>query len=235
MLSETGCADGAHEPERATVIPAPWNDQPHTPIPDPLNALRLRLLTLDELETVLHSNLVPQGGNKAQFFALWILLSFNNDLAERAFDILEAWLDQIDALPADDPQQEQAKRFKGRCEDAWNRLTRFRDCDTRERIPDPGTTAARFALAIGAHRQAIGETAGTAWDQALWAAPTQTLDRGRKRGATNHWDVEPTLPLELVDSVEAHRAITLEHGTPLRKADQDLWSLLVTRPGEVRR
>lgn len=203
---------------------SPWSRVTHPfPIPDPCTAVPLRLLSDEDFAQLLRAHLVP-GADRALFQQLWIVVAFNDDLTERAFDVLEGWLEATDHHLRTASEGDRAFKFHAFCDGAWNRLTKIRDFDTKPEMaqPAPHTTASRFALAIHAHHLACSDAA-TAVDHALRAALENARDRAnRGPDTTKGWVVSPTFTSQLIDAVRDHRRLT----TDLRPADTDLWGLL---------
>ena len=111
-------------------ISEPWARVKNpTPIPDPLTEAAVLTLSDEELARLLQGNLTPRSESpedRTKWAGLWRLLADGDDLAERAFDVLEDMLDATsDALDRGDlpePARRRAVSFRGRCEDAWRRL-----------------------------------------------------------------------------------------------------------------
>lgn len=195
----------------------PWARIPHpSAIPDPCDAVQLRILSGDELSLMVRSHLVP-GEDRDGFLELWTTIAFNEDLSTTVFDLLEEWLEAAAAST-----HSRAAKFRLHCDGAWNRLTRIRDLDSRPVVPPgPGTIAFALASGIARHRSAL-ESASTTVDRALWATLTQARDRARKGGNSKDWHAAPTFTSQLVAAVQAHRELT---DTP-RAPDLELWGLL---------
>lgn len=195
----------------------PWARIPNpAAIPDPCDAVQLRILSEPELSLLVRSHLVP-GDDREGFLDLWTTIAFNDDLSTSVFDLLESWLET-----ADSSTHPRAPKFRLHCDGAWNRLTRIRDLDSRPAaIPRSGTIAFALAAGIAQHRSRIG-SAATEIDRALWASLTQARDRARRGGNSKDWHAAPTFTSQLVAAVQSHRDLT---GTP-RAADTELWGLL---------
>lgn len=204
---------------------SPWErivDPP--PIPEPCTAVVLRLLPDAEFEQLLRANLVPRTNNRNQFQQLWIILAFNDDLADRTFDILEVWLEAAETHLRTVGEATRARKFGEFCDGAWNRLTKIREFDTKPGPPHPGphTTGGLFVRAINRHRPDHPGTV-TAVDQALWASVFNARDRAHRGSrTTKSWAAAPTFTSQLIDAVRDHQRLTLEPNT----ADRDLWALL---------
>lgn len=200
----------------------PWDRHDPAPIPDPCTATALRLLPEEGYGAVVRSNLVP-GTDRHTFDELWTLIAFNDDLAERCFDHLEAWLEATDVALQTDPGTPRAKKFRRMCHDAWNRLTRIRDLDVRQDRTEPGphTTAAQFAAAIATHHSLL-DVHGPL-DDALMAALRFARDRARRSGSTSKlWQSAPVFTTQLIDAVAEHRRLNVAP----RPADEVLYGLL---------
>lgn len=200
----------------------PWGRHTPTPIPDPCTATVLRLLPMEQFQQLLRSHLVP-GDDRFGFQELWSLIAFNDDLAERCFDILEDWLDLAEQEPADGPEAPRTRKFIRLCNDAWNRLTKIRDLDVRDdhTAPAPHTTAGAFAMAIAHHRAQLDVP--TDLDEALWAALNNARDRARRsRDVTKGWQSAPVLTTQLIDAVAEHRRLREEPSA----VDLGLYALL---------
>lgn len=202
--------------------PQPWERLSSPPsIPDPCDAVVLRLVDDEEFALLIQANLVP-AQDREGFRDLWVSLAFNDDLAERTFDLLDDWLDRAEIAIEDDPSAPRLVKFRERCNEAFNRLLRVRDLDTRPAsVPASGTSAYSLAAGIVRHREAIGDAA-TAVDQALWAALPNARDRARRGGNSKDWASAPTFTSQLVAAVRSHRS----RSTSVRAADEALWRVL---------
>lgn len=201
---------------------APWDRQDPATIPAPCTATTLRLLTEEEYGAVVRSNLVP-GADRYAFEELWTLIAFNDDLAERCFDVLEDWLESAGDALQTDPDAPRAKKFRRMCDDAWNRLTKIRDLDVKQDRPGPGphTTAAQFAAGIATHHSTLDDPGPL--DDALMAALRFARDRARRSGSTTKlWQFAPVFTTQLIDAVAEHRRL---NAAP-RPADEALYRLL---------
>lgn len=111
-------------------ISEPWARVKNPPpIPDPLTASMVLSFSSEQLARLLQGNLTPRSESpedRTRWAGLWRLLADDDELADRAFDVLEQMLDTTsDALDdADLPEaaRRRAVSFRGRCEDAWRRL-----------------------------------------------------------------------------------------------------------------
>jgi hypothetical protein len=197
----------------------PWDrvDDP-VEIPDPCDAVRLRLLAEDQFGELLRSNLMP-GKDCDRWRRLWVIIAFNQDLADRVLDRLDQWADL-----AQGASDQRAAKFAERCDEAWNRVLRVQQLDARPASdPKPGTTAHRFLMSILGHRHTIGEEQATKVDRAMWAAAGTELDRAPRGGkTTKDWAIAPTYTSQLIDAVRAHSQLT----TFGNAADRELWKIL---------
>lgn len=166
-----------------------WIDQPWTRVKDPVeipeevSGESLATMTDHDLAQLLRSNLVPRQGAEARrrWDRLWQLLDDNEQLADRALDLLEQFLDACDHAERtgelDAHAATRVAKFRRFCESAWNRL----DCDSglppdaplgwAGRRARAFNAAARHVLddlvtAIDAHRRAVTEP--SAADLELW-------------------------------------------------------------------
>lgn len=154
-------------------------------------------LPSDQLAAMLRDHLIPSGAagsERAVWDRFWAVLHAHDDLAERAFDVLEDFLDQVeDALEAagpEHPQRRRMQKFQLNAENAVARLdrepavrgTRGSRLD-HSRLESERATALRetrlFGAAIAAHRDAT-EYSGrgfTVADLELWAVLDGVEDR----------------------------------------------------------
>jgi len=120
----------------------------------------------DEFAVLVRDHLLPRGENRSRWNALWAVLTFDERLSERTFDVLENFLDTTQADLAagalDEQQHRRAIKFIDYCDDAWVRLQR------RENAPLAwaGAQVARYnpaaravletlAKAVAEHRSAV--------------------------------------------------------------------------------
>ena len=103
-------------------------------IPTPTTVATLDELSEQDLAVLLRDHLVPRrpdGVERARWESLWRLLSADDALAERCFDVLEQFLGGVDAALADgQPDEHTRKRmekFRRFCDDAWQRLQMHHD------------------------------------------------------------------------------------------------------------
>lgn len=197
-------------------------------VPNPCTGVGLRTMDDGAFAHLLASQLVP-GEDRDGHQVLWVTLAFNDDLAERAFDVMEEWLDACEAQLADTPGG-RPQKFAGFVQGAWDRLTLIRDRDLGPKIavpPDPESVTGRLLLAIETHQAAT--TAPTAVDYALWAVPGNARsrrlrnDKSHEESVTKHWKVAPSFTKQLIQAVHDHA--DLSDDVP-RPADEELWGLL---------
>jgi len=184
------------------LLERPW-DRVKSPvtIPEPLNADQIGQMAAVDFAVLLRDHLVPRepaGGGRRQWERLWDLLAADDRLADRAFDVLDEFLDAAEAAlesgELDSHQQSRARKFTRFCEDGWKRL----QVDSDRPLGWAGRAAANFSPparkvlqqlvdAIDTHRREV--TAGgvpSAEDRQLWSALRAVdLDpegaRGRRR------------------------------------------------------
>lgn len=169
------------------VIERPWT-RVRTPVPIPAQVTTATLAQLGqaELAELIRSNFVPRtdGPNgRAAWEQLWALLKNDDELAGRAFDVLEDFLDITeDALEAgtlEDAEASRARKFKARCEEAWKRLDRMEDDSplawagkAGEFQPSARKVISILVGAIARHRSAVLRSGRepSSVDQQLWDA-----------------------------------------------------------------
>jgi hypothetical protein len=149
------------------VIEQPWArvKQPST-IPTPVTREVIAALPAAELAALVRDHLVPSGTtgpHRAAWDQFWGLLNDNDELAHRAFDVLEEFLDStedaLDVADAGDAQRKRMQKFQLNAQNAWQRLQK-----------DPPAGQRRLVAAIAAHRAAVLEDGPpTAADLQLWA------------------------------------------------------------------
>lgn len=180
------------------VLEQPWKrvKEPMA-IPNPLDVDALHQLSSTDFARLIRDHLVPRetgGPERERWERLWVLLARDEALAERAFDVLDDFLDGAEDAMAgadlDEHARRRAAKFTLHCQNAWERL----------RIDDgrPLGWAGRAALgfnpagrrviaqlvdAIADHRQATTQgRAPTREDERLWQVLTQIgLDPGLSR------------------------------------------------------
>ena len=103
-------------------------------IPTPTTAESLEALSEQDLAVLVRDHLVPRrpdGVERARWESLWRLLSAEDALAERCFDVLEQFLDDVEtALAGAQPDKHSRMRmekFRRFCDDAWQRLQLHHD------------------------------------------------------------------------------------------------------------
>ena len=112
----------------------------------------------------------------------WNVLKSRDDVAERAYDILEGFLDEAEeALCDPGVVPEEAKRagkFQVHCQHAWKRIDRGRDMrplawagSAGDFAPPARRVIATLVGAIARHRSALGRAGidPTSDDRELWA------------------------------------------------------------------
>lgn len=164
-------------------------------IPSPLNGRALRELGGSQFAGLIRDHLVPRqpaAEARRQWEQLWDLLAGDDELAERALDVLEQFLDTTEAAlhgELDEHQTRRASKFLRFCDDAWNRLDRGDDVRPlgwagkagRGFNPAAAKVIARIVDAIDTHRDAVGEH-GSSADKQLWAVLREVdLDPRRSR------------------------------------------------------
>lgn len=98
-------------------------------IPTPTTVSTLESLSEQDLAVLLRDHLVPRrpdGVERARWESLWRLLSADDALAERCYDVLEQFLGDVDAALAegqpDEHTRKRMEKFRRFCDDAWQRL-----------------------------------------------------------------------------------------------------------------
>lgn len=148
-------------------------DQPWTRVKDPveipaeMSAESLAALTDHDLAHLLRSNLVPRqgdAGGRRRWDRLWQLLDGDEQLADRALDVLEEFMEACDQAEhggeLDAHAATRVAKFRRFCESAWNRL------DSGSGLPAdaPLGWAGRRARAFNAHARQVLENLVTAID-----------------------------------------------------------------------
>lgn len=129
ICSDEQCFD-AWKDQVLVSLDQPWSRvKEPVPIPVPTTAPTLQELSEQDLARLLRDHLVPRqttGVERTKWESLWRVLSADDDLAERAFDVLEDFLTDVEqALQADGLDEHTRKRmekFRRFCDDAWQRL-----------------------------------------------------------------------------------------------------------------
>jgi hypothetical protein len=160
------------------LIDRPWT-RVRTPVlvPEDVSAARFAAMTDLDLAQMLRSQLVPRDQSREGRRAweqMWETLRTDDGLAERAFDILEEFLDATEeALETglNEDQQRRATKFLEQCRGSWKRLERAPSNPQHARAT--WRTTAALVEAIAAHREAVLATPGEPRpeDEHLWAAP----------------------------------------------------------------
>ena len=156
------------------VIEQPWVrvKQPST-IPDAVNREVLAALPVVELAALVRDHLLPDGTTgprRKAWDQFWKLLHDDDELAHRAFDVLEEFLDStedaLDVVDAEDPQRKRMQKFQFNAQNAWARLQK----DTTA-VRGVSAGQRRLVAAIAKHRLAVLEEGPpTVADLRLWAA-----------------------------------------------------------------
>ncbi len=164
------------QPWRRVKIPAA--------LPEPLSVAALSGLAAEEFAVLLRDHLVPRnpaGVDRERWERLWAVLSRDDALSDRAFDVLEEFLDQVDRALRSDAldahQRRRAQKFERFCDDAWQRLR----VDDDKPLGWAGRAAAGFnpparkvleqlVDAVAQHRSAVTAAgSASAADEQLWA------------------------------------------------------------------
>lgn len=113
------------------LINQPWS-RVRNPVPIPADlrsATPLLAMTDEGFAELIRSHLMPredQPGGRQRWTQLWAMLMGDDDLAERAFDVLEDFLDETETAlrdgGLDDAEERRARKFKLACDGAWKRL-----------------------------------------------------------------------------------------------------------------
>lgn len=182
------------------LIERPWERvKDPTRIPPALSVEMLSAMPAGDFAQLIRDHLLPRqprGEERERWERLWTLLGTSDELGERAFDVLDEFLDAVEhALEAgalDEQAQRRAQKFSGSCRDAWKRL----DVDQGRPLGWAGQlTAAKFnpaarrvidrlVTAIDAHRREVLRVgSGGGEDDILWQVLQQlNLDPGLLRG-----------------------------------------------------
>lgn len=155
------------------MLEQPWARVKNpTPIPAAVDAARLHELDDIAFAELLRDNLLPRTpAVRGEWQRLWDVLFDDDDLANRAFDVLESFLGQITALRSspdiDEVALKRSKKFELHVEAAWSRL------QNTDRLPAP-TVVRRLVFAITKHRALTRQhDEVTDHDEELW----RTLSR----------------------------------------------------------
>lgn len=162
------------EEERVVLIERPWArvKQPTT-IPVGTTHEMVVDMPVEQLAALLRDHLLPSGAagpERAAWDQFWAVLRDDDELADRAFDVLEEFLDQaedaLDNAADDDPQHKRMQKFHVNAQNAWQRLQK--DPTVGRTVP---IVARRLAAAITEHRAAVLDAgASTKADERLWNA-----------------------------------------------------------------
>jgi hypothetical protein len=149
-------------------------------IPEPLHRGALAVMSASEFAALLRAHLVPRsptGEERRRWERLWQLLDADDELADRAFDVLERDLDLArDALATGGLEAHTVKRiekFQRFCNEAWKRLEAS-EADVLgrrgQRFPRKiRRTIADLVRAIDQHREAVtGSEQPRPADEELW-------------------------------------------------------------------
>lgn len=164
----------------------PWRRvvTPET-IPDPLTAAAVDGLDGEAFSRLIRDHLVPRTQiptERANWERLWLLLGNDDDLAERALDVLERYLDQVEHALRDgqlsDQEAKRARKFREFCDASWNRIegtTAQRPLSWAGRAGRGFTPVAERIIAtlvdaIDQHRSAAGSAPASSADETLWAS-----------------------------------------------------------------
>lgn len=202
------------------MLEKPWArvKQP-TVLPQALDRDLVAGLQVDQLAEVLRDHLVPSGGagpERAAWDRFWAVFAADDDLAERAFEVLEDFLDQVeDALKAvgdEDPQRKRMTKFQLNAENAIARLDK-----------EPAVRGARGA---GRYRPGAARAAVTT------AVRAEALARARSEVRVEHSRREAQGNAAQRDArslgaaIAAHRVATESSGRGFTLADLELWDVL---------
>jgi len=141
------------------LIERPWArvKQPTT-IPEGTTRELVAAMPVEQLAALLRDHLLPSGSagaERAAWDQFWEVLRGDDELADRAFDVLEEFLDQVeDALEAaagDDPNRKRMQKFQLTAQNAWQRLEKD---SSRPRAPGAAIVR-RLVAAIAAHQDAV--------------------------------------------------------------------------------
>lgn len=172
------------------LIERPWaRVKKPTVIPGAVDRDLVAVMPDRELAELLRDHLVPSGSAGAArhtWDLFWELLRDDDELADRAFDILEEFLDQTEdaleeALDADDDSQlKRMQKFQLNTENAWQRLQK-----TPTAAPRTARSERRLIAAIARHRTAVLADGGpTNADLKLWevlpSGKTTSSERRRR-------------------------------------------------------
>ena len=172
------------ELEVLMLLDRPWaRVREPTPLPRPLTVEQLRSLTEVDLARLLRDHLVPRAEDpdgRGGWERLWALLRAEDDLAERAFDVLEDLLEVTETALAGGGLREaevrRARKTQRLCQEAWRRLEVDDDGPlawagraARGFNPPARRVLAQLVDAVDAHRREVRATGPPGEvDERLW-------------------------------------------------------------------
>lgn len=152
------------------VLERPWaRIADPTPIPEDVDAELLDEMDDQAFAELLRDNLLPRVAEvrRVDWEQLWQVLREDDDLAERAFDVLEDFLDAIEdrkrSGQADEAELKRVRKFESAVKSGWGRLERTETVTAEMRVR-------RLIGAITRHRE---KTLAKGWeptsaDRDLW-------------------------------------------------------------------
>lgn len=136
--------------------PQPWSRiTDRTPMPTPLTEEAIQRLDQGTFRQLVRDHLMPYDDSdpaRGRWQTLWRHLR-SATLQERTLNVLEDYLDQVNAYLQEDPGDRRALQFQKRCEGFWNRLT------TPQAVTLPVRYGALVA-AVRAHRAEVLASGG---------------------------------------------------------------------------
>lgn len=202
------------------MLEQPWArvKQP-TVLPPALDRDLVAGLQDDQLAEVLRDHLVPSGGagpERAAWDRFWAVFAADDELAERAFEVLEDFLDQVeDALKtvgAEDPQRKRMTKFQLNAENAIARLDK-----------EPAVHGAR---GVGRSRPGVARAAVTDAVRAEALRKAQAEVRVEHSHREAEGDAAQRDARSLGAAIAAHRDATERSGRGFTLADVELWDVL---------
>lgn len=156
------------------------------PIPAPVDEVVYRVLDDDSLAQVIRDHILPRSEDapyREAWAQLWALLEADDDLADRALDVLEDFIDgteaDIDGGELSSQQLRRARMYLKRFSDRWERLDNANPVPLQwagkaaEGLPMPARRVVeKLVNAIDAHR--AGTTNPTTVDKTLWGILAKT-------------------------------------------------------------
>lgn len=125
----------------------------------------------ESFAALVRDNLLPGSDNRAAWDQLWRLLRQDAELADRAYDLLEVWLDLVEDALTDGGlrvnELKRAQKFRTNLERAWERLDR--PAPEPRKASRAGTLINELVLAIRAHREASSAGPSQDANEELWA------------------------------------------------------------------